>query len=272
MAAADAELPLPRVPGTSLHRQLFLVLRDRIVSGELPTGAALPKEEALCQQFGVSRITVRRALGDLAALGLVERRHGLGTFVRGSGRVARPQPTLSFVDELRRLGAQTEVEVLAFAKEPPPAQVASLLALAAGEPALHALRLRSVKSTPLMLTDAWVPAAAAKGITRAALGKKAMYELLLQHGVRLGRVVQEISAEIASPRLAQALATEPGAPLIRLVRLLHDTQGKPVQHLTVHMSAERSRILMEVKADAVNTLNAGLVVHDALLASGAAPS
>ena len=259
------EVPLPRVPGTSLHRQLFLVLRERIVSGALAPGAALPKEEALCEQFGVSRITVRRALGDLAALGLVERRHGLGTFVLGGGRVSRPRPTLSFVDELKRLGSETHVQVIAFAREAPPPPVASLLELAEGEPAVHALRLRSVKGTPLMITDAWVPVAAAKGITRAALEKKAMYELLLQHGVRFGRVVQEFSAEGASPRFAQALATEPGAPLIRLVRLLHDADGRPVQHLTVHMSPERSRILMEVRGDAVNTLNAGLVVHDALL-------
>ncbi|WP_043117349.1 GntR family transcriptional regulator, partial [Pseudacidovorax intermedius] len=70
-----------RTPGTSLHRQLFMVLRDEIVRGEYASGL-LPKEEALCERFGVSRITVRRALADLAAQQLVERRHGRGTFVR----------------------------------------------------------------------------------------------------------------------------------------------------------------------------------------------
>ena len=68
--------------GTPLHRQLFLTLRDQVSRGVFAPGSPLPKEETLCENFGVSRITVRRALADLAALGLLEKRHGLGTFVR----------------------------------------------------------------------------------------------------------------------------------------------------------------------------------------------
>ena len=82
--------PLPRAPGTALHRQLFLVLRDEITRSVFAATGALPKEEALCERFGVSRITVRRALADLAALGLVERRHGRGTFVRATGADRAP--------------------------------------------------------------------------------------------------------------------------------------------------------------------------------------
>src|SRR5689334_3095175 len=100
--------PLPRVPGTSLHRQLFLVLRDQILSGVLAAKAALPKEEDLCEQFGVSRITVRRALSDLAAQGLVQRRHGLGTFVEACVQAPRPGPTLSFLDGLRKVATETQ--------------------------------------------------------------------------------------------------------------------------------------------------------------------
>jgi GntR family transcriptional regulator len=191
----------------------------------------------------------------------------LGTFVEaGASAPARPRPTLGFIDELRRIGTETQVRVIAFAREVPPPAVATLLELPEGEPALHALRLRSAGETPLMVTDAWVPTSVGKGITRAALEKKAMYELLMQQGVRFGRVVQEISAERASPDRARALATEVGAPLLRLVRLLHDKSGRPVQHLTVHMTPERSRILMEIQPEAIDTLNAGHVVHDPVLA------
>ncbi len=253
---------MPRVPGTSLHRQLFLVLRDQIVSGVLAPGAALPKEETLCEQFGVSRITVRRALGDLAAQGLVLRRHGLGTFVQSSGAAPRQGASLGFLDGLRRVATETQVQVLDLQSLVPPANIAALLQLPAGESAVHALRLRSAGDVPLMLTDAWIPARLGKRVTRAALEKKAMYELLMSQGIRFGRVVQEIGAESANPERARLLRTETGAPLLRMVRLLHDLDAKPVQYLTVHMTPERSRILMDIPGDAINTLPAGHVFHD----------
>ena len=68
--------------GVPLHRQLFLVLHDEIDRGVIAPGEALPTEQTLCDQFGVSRITVRRALADLAEQGYIERRHGVGSFVR----------------------------------------------------------------------------------------------------------------------------------------------------------------------------------------------
>src|ERR1700692_2807073 len=72
--------------GVPLHRQLYLVLHDEIDRGVIAPGGALPTEQTLCDQFGVSRITVRRALADLAEQGYIERRQGVGSFVRQRGR------------------------------------------------------------------------------------------------------------------------------------------------------------------------------------------
>jgi len=254
--------PLGQMPGTSLHRQLFIVLRDEITRGVYAETGALPKEEALCERFGVSRITVRRALADLAALGMVERRHGLGTFVRPEARVERSSPTLSVIDGLRKTALETEVEVLEVGTAVPPPDIAALLQLPPDERAVHALRLRSMSGTPVMLTDAWVPAALGRRVTAAALRKRALYEILMAQGVKFGRVVQEISAQAADPAIAGWLHTEVGAPLLKLVRLMHDPAARPVQYITVSMSPERSRILMDISADQVNTLSAGRFVHD----------
>jgi GntR family transcriptional regulator len=241
---------------------MFLVLRDQIIRGVLVAGAALPKEETLCEQFAVSRITVRRALADLAAQGLVQRRHGLGTFVLRDAPQLRQNATLGFLDGLRKMADETRVQVIGFETIVPPADVATLLQLPTGEAAIHALRLRSTQDTPLMLIDAWIPAWLGKRVTRAALEKKAMYELLMSHGIKFGRVIQEIGAEAASPENAALLRTETGAPLLRLVRLLHDEAARPIQYLLVHLLPERSRILMDIQAQSINTLVAGHVVHD----------
>ncbi|WP_395345138.1 GntR family transcriptional regulator [Variovorax sp. UC122_21] len=180
-------------------------------AGRFGDTGALPKEEALCERFGVSRITVRRALADLAALGLVERRHGRGTFVRQDRvPVARPNPSLGLIDSLRQTASGTDVQVLLVERAEAPADVAAMLQLAAGEKAVHALRLRSVSGIPVMLSDAWVPAQLGKQVTMASLRKHALYEILLAQGVKFGRVIQEISADISAPHAKPAAADRSG--------------------------------------------------------------
>lgn len=94
--AAPASVVVPtglqRSPGTALHRQLYIVLRDQILRGTFPAGAAIPKEADLEQMFGVSRITVRRAVADLESHGLVRKVPSKGTFVlpRKDGAGVRP--------------------------------------------------------------------------------------------------------------------------------------------------------------------------------------
>ena len=230
--------------------------------GKFAPLGALPKEVDLCEQFGVSRITVRRALADLAALGLVERKHGLGTFVRGKFLLNRPLPNLSLMEQLKDSARATDVEVLQVEQATPPSEVATLLQLGLNEQAVHAIRLRSINTVPVMLTDAWVPVRLRKWVTAAKLRKMALYEVLLAQGIKFGRVVQEMSATIADPTRANHMKVEIGAPLLRLVRVMHDGAEKPMLHLTAYLPSDRSRILMEIPGETVNTLSAGRIVHD----------
>src|SRR5258707_7900312 len=80
-AGGTREQGLTSPVATALHHQVFLVLRDRILSGMYPSGTLMPGEEKLSQIFRVSRVTVRAALATLAGNGLIERRQGIGTFV-----------------------------------------------------------------------------------------------------------------------------------------------------------------------------------------------
>lgn len=255
----ESGTPLARAPGVALHRQLYLVLRDRIRRGQWAAGAAIPTEGVLCAQFGVSRITVRRALADLQSDGLVERRHGLGTFVLGNGPATAPQATLGFIETLRRHAEETQVRVLHVEHAVPPSDIARLLALAPGERALHAIRLRLRDDVPVMLTDAWVPERLGRKITVSTLRKQALYEALMAQGVRFGRVVQEIGAEAADPQRASLLEAAVGSPLLKVARLMHDREERPVQHLVALIPAERGRVLMEINGDAINTLSAGYI-------------
>jgi GntR family transcriptional regulator len=113
-----------------------------------------------------------------------------------------------------------------------------------------------------MFTEAWVPGSVGNRITPAAMRKRALYEIMQDLGVLFGRIVQEITAQTASPDVASHLQVEVGSPLIKLVRLMHDSDSRPVQHLTSLLPPERSRILMDIPGDKINTLDAGRIVHD----------
>ncbi|MFM0742237.1 GntR family transcriptional regulator [Paraburkholderia xenovorans] len=260
--SASTTQTLPRARGTSLHRQMFLVLRERIVSGGYPAGSLIPKEEDLCTYFGVSRITARRALTDLEAQGYVYRRQGLGTFVPTDLPVAREAATLGFVDALHKSAEETTVEVLNVEVRPVPLSIAQQLQLEPGDRAIHALRLRKIGDVTVMVTDAWVPERYSKAVTATTLKKRALYEILMSQGVEFGRVIQEVTAVAADPTFAQWLGTEVGVPLLRTSRLVYDTNRIPVQHLTLTVTPERSRIVTDMSVDSMNTLRTGQIVHN----------
>ena len=256
--------PLPRpTGGTVLHRQVFLVLRSEIARGMYPSGA-LPNEETLCERFGVSRITIRRALSDLAAQRIVERRHGLGTFVLANPASARPAPSLQLIDNVRQAVKESKVQVIEIGAAPPPADVARLLRLAGDGSAFHAQRLRINRDAePAVLSDAWVPLAIGRATTKAALKNQPIYDILTAQGIKLGRVVQEISATtVSDPRQAQLLKAEVGSPLLKVVRLVHDLDEQPLLYLAVHAPADRATILMEVAGEDIDTLSAGQIMID----------
>jgi GntR family transcriptional regulator len=249
--------------GPPLHQQLFVVLRDQILRGLYEPGAAIPNEQQLGKIFGVSRITVRRAVANLENEGLVEKQQGRGTFVREVLPAQRPAATLGFLESLRKHAPSTQVKVVDVKIGNPPPVVAVQLQLSPGDRAVHAVRVRSMQGAPVMVTEAWIPESFGHNITRSNLKSQTLYEIMVAQGVRFGRVVQEITAVPADPVHGKLLSASVGAPLLRMHRLLYATDKKPVQHLTIYVSPERSRILMDVGIESLDTLAAGQITHDA---------
>src|SRR5262249_7744767 len=115
--------PLP------LYHQLEQDLVERITGGEFEPGAALPTEERICEQYGVSRITVRRALESLFAQGLIVRRRGVGSFVAERKRGVRSVHLSGSLDDFLATAGALEVEVISLAPIDPPDDVREALEL-----------------------------------------------------------------------------------------------------------------------------------------------
>jgi GntR family transcriptional regulator len=239
-----------------------LVLHDEIDRGVLAPGDALPTEQTLCDQFGVSRITVRRALADLADQGYIERRHGVGSFVREHAPTDPPAAGGSYMDGLRQAQFATEVDVLELdPHRRPPRAVADALE-ASGE-LLHIVRVRRQRRTgePLMVTEAWLPNELADQLTASALRHDPLYELLANVGVEVQRMRHEITAEIAGPRHARLLDTAIGAALLRVNRLVF-VADRPHHYLSILLSPSRSRVLMSQSAAELETGDWLAIAHD----------
>ena len=247
--------------GVPLHRQLFLVLHDEIARGAMAPGDALPTEQTLCDQFGVSRITVRRALADLAEQGYIERRHGVGSFCAPAGPADVSSGGSSYLDELRQTQFETEVDVVELDVRRPPRAIADALAMP--EELLHIVRVRRQRRTgePLMVTDVWLPPGLADTLTERGLRRAPLYELLSDNGIVADRVQHEITAEIAGPRNAQLLDTSIGAALLRVNRLVF-VAGTPHHHLSVLMSPSRSRVLLNQTVDDLDVAFGLTIAHD----------
>jgi GntR family transcriptional regulator len=229
---ADA-LPLPK------YHQIYLVLREQLQEGRFAQG--LPGELALMRQFGVARVTVRRALQELAGEGLISRERGRGTRAlaaavapvvpRTPGPDIKRTRLTGLLENIVATSLHTTVKVLEVTQVAATAEVAQALRLLPGDPVQKAVRVRATKAGPLSHITTWVPAALASGFGKRELQKKAILLLLEEAGVRVGGAHQTISARLADAQVAAHLGIAVGSALLAVRRLIHDEKGKPVQWL-----------------------------------------
>jgi GntR family transcriptional regulator len=218
--------------GEAKAKQVYLVLRDRILSGAVGFGTKLPNENELANYHGVSRVTVRRALGELARERLIERRRSAGTLV-----TYRPSPAPITADisgvlaNLADMGRRTAVKLLSFDYVPAEGMVAQMLGVASDELLQRSVRIRSVDGLPFSYLTTHVPENVSVTFTRQELASRPLLELLERAGVKVEHARQRISAVLATPNVAEALGLHTGSPLIELVRVVYDQAGRGVEHL-----------------------------------------
>lgn len=253
---------LRRDRGDLLHRQLFLALREQIRRGAYNEGEAIPTEDQLCQSFGVSRITVRRAVADLVEEGWLEKRLGRGTFVKQAAAKTAGRTTTTFMESLAKRSKQTQVTVLEVGSRKPPSAVAAAMGLDEGTELAYASRLRSISNVPLLFVDSWVVPEHAGPLNSDALRAHSISEILLSGGVAFRYVTEEITAVAADPHVASVLQVEVGSPLLCVARLVSKDVGKPVMYLTAYMTSERSRIVFAHEEQELAQLYEGTLVHN----------
>jgi GntR family transcriptional regulator len=221
--------------------------RVAALCADLGPGAMLPGERELSGRFGVSRATVRKALEELMARRVVERRHGAGTFVRRPA-VAQPLMATSFGDDMRRRGLTPSSRLLWSDTVVADTELAGQLEMSGGEPVLRVCRVRLADDEPMTLETLHVPAARVPGLRGDDLaGSVSYYDVLVQRFDRRIRTgTQSVAPVVLGREEARLLGVTPGAAALRFVRTSRDQHGEVVERVESFARGDRYLIEMDI--------------------------
>jgi GntR family transcriptional regulator len=227
----------PRQRGEARYQAIEAHLTE-IIERSAP-GDPLPTEAELCEQFSVSRMTVRQALQSLANAGLVDRRRGQGTFVASRPMHRRPGQFLSFTEEMARRGLTAGSMLLSSETARPTPQEVEDMDLAPGEQVLRIVRVRRANNVPIALEHAALAESLVPGLEAADLEGGSMHQALIEHGIIATRAVGSISARLARSSETELLDLPPNAALLVEVRILFDQKGRVFERTETRYAADR---------------------------------
>lgn len=210
-------MPEPARQAVAPYTRVKQYIKAALAQGRWPPGALMPSEAELVGQFGVSRMTVNRALRELQSEGLVERVQGVGTF---AARVQRVLSTLTIRDlqeEIEARGHRHQAIVHVKRREEAPAALARQLGLAPGAPVFHTLIVHHEDGVPLQLEDRYVNPAAAPGFLQVDFARTTPTRYLLE---RIPDWEAQYTLEAAAPteQDAKLLGIAHGEPCLVIVR------------------------------------------------------
>ncbi len=207
------------------YRRIQNAIRQRIDSGRLKPGDVVDSERELAKAHGVSLMTARHALADLAREGVVERRHGAGTFV------APPKihfnKLLSYTEQMTSLGLAIHSKLVSSSIVSREHEIAARLGLTPTSRLVRIERVRSAGDEPVAHEVCYLSAEEFPTLIDAPLDKISLFKLLEREcGIVLAYSDDEIDATLADHRIAELLDVPRGEPLLRMRQLIFSTKGR----------------------------------------------
>ncbi len=237
---------------TIRYRQIATDLALRLEGDSIPPGGLLPSEAELGREYGVSRVTVRRALESLREEGLVASRQGFGWF-RAAEPVRQTLARLGTIeDQLEASGLTSERRVLGFAFVPPEGVVAEILG---GDQVLEVRRLHLADSRPFGLVTVWCPADLGRDISRADVERHSFVDLL---DLSFGGATQTIGASLAGATDAALLGVAETSPVLWARRVTRDSGGRPVLVAEHVFAAHLTEFVVELEGESGSSVPMGL--------------
>jgi GntR family transcriptional regulator len=227
----------------------YTVKRHLLVIIEaLRPGSVVPTERVLAAELGTSRTTVRQALNDLVAEGRLVRRQGSGTYV-AEPKTEWPLYLSSFTEQAAQHGFVASTRLLALERVKADETVAGRLDLALGATVWRLERLRLADEQPMAVETSHLPAKRFPQLGKHMQREQSLYAVLdKEYGVVPASAQELISTAPASPREAELLKTDTGAPMLVLGRHSLDASGRPVEWVTSWYRGDRITFVANLQA------------------------
>ncbi|MHB8618201.1 MAG: GntR family transcriptional regulator [Chloroflexota bacterium] len=245
--SAGATEPRPRREvNRPLYRALAEDIRRQIEIRQLRPGDRLAPERELARTRGLSRATVRQALGDLEQEGLVARRQGSGAYVAQPKLVGDFLRFDSFLDDMRSQGVEASVRIISVGPEPASEAVAAALGIATGASVMGAVTLRLANQEPVVLNRSSMPVDLGELIGRDAGAAAPLDTLSAIHGVAPARQRKWVEPILVSSRDARYLEVPPASPCLLVERLTWDGHGRAIEFRRTIVRGDRCRYMVEI--------------------------
>jgi GntR family transcriptional regulator len=222
---------LDRGVAAPLYKEAKRVLTQSLAQGEWRPGEALPSETRLAQRYGVSIGTLRKAIDELVAEGVVVRRQGSGTYIaqHGANRLM-----FHFFHVVPREGEKQypKTSTLSFRRARADADEAARLGIVAGDPVLRIRNLLSLAEQPVILDDLVLPQRLFPDLSEKILSARdnTIYHLYqTRYGINVLRTGERLRASLADAEVARLLGVKRGAPLLEIHRIAYTYHNAPVE-------------------------------------------
>jgi GntR family transcriptional regulator len=236
-----------------LYTRIKEYLAEMILSGKLKPESKIQSEREFSEDLGVSRMTVRKALTELVNEGLLERKHGSGTYVAKPKITYESVELVNYIQAMELRNIATSTQLLEFNEMVTSRRLSEILEIEIGAPIYHLVLLRFDNRVPVILERGYFPSEYYPKMEDWNLEKTSTIDLITSvYGIRLGRISQSVEAVAATDQVAQQLRVDEGIPLLLLTRLIisRDTE-KPVLFSQDFLRSDYARIHSDINIEGV---------------------
>lgn len=236
----DKNSPLP------IYYQLEEEIRNLIKTKQLTPGQLLPSEREYAERHNISRMTVRQAINNLAAEGLLVRQKGKGTFVSDKKFEQTLQGVTSFSEDMRARGLEPSNKLLDFSEQPADEVIAGKLGIEKGDPIYWINRVRLADGAPVAIEAIYTPKKVV-GTMQEDQVASSFYEYIentLQ--LKINHSEQTIEAAIANNNQVDYLHLEQGDPVLVIERLTYLQTGVPLEYVHSAYRADKYKFRLQM--------------------------
>ncbi|MEO8356625.1 MAG: GntR family transcriptional regulator [Chloroflexota bacterium] len=215
-----------------LYDQIERSLRNLIVDGHLKPGEAMPGEWDLAEFYGVSRLTVRRALDELVRQNWLEKKHGVGTFVRQPTMASIAAGRLSFTEQMRAIGREPGSRLIGQNVVSATDKIARALRISEGDPILEITRVRLADDIPILLETACLSTGRFPTLESHDWSQdESLYKVLKdEYQISISSMDHTIKPVALTETEARYLKARAGTPAILSQIVAYTPAGEPVEY------------------------------------------